>query len=135
MPKIIPIYGSGSEGLSDEPEVKVDYKNKGEKINITYIFPGYSVSKFKRKVNEKWKHFKEVGMSGTGFYSVDADPLLPSFGRFVQIPPNYSVVKVRSRRFNRIPDKKYTITWAEEIVWDEDAIRFVKKVYEKNGME
>jgi len=129
MPKIIPIYGSGSEGLSDEPEVKVDYKNKGEKINITYIFPGYSVSKFKRKVNEKWKHFREVRMSGTGSYSVDANPLLPSFGRFVQIPLNYRVVKVRSRRLNPIPDKKYTITWAEEIVWDEDAIRFVKKVY------
>lgn len=130
MPRIIPIYGSGSEGLSDEPEVKVNYKNKGEKIIITYIFPGYSISNVKRKVNNKWKHFREVGMSGTGFYSVDADPLLPSFGRFVQIPPNSRVVKVRSRRFNRIPDKKYTITWAEETVWDEDAIRFVKKVYE-----
>ncbi|MCJ7580250.1 MAG: hypothetical protein MUP98_06920, partial [Candidatus Aminicenantes bacterium] len=108
MPKIIPIYGSGSEGLSDEPEVKVDYENKGEKIIITYIFPGYSVSNVKRKVNNNWKPFREVGMSGTGFYSVDTDPLLPSFGRFVQIPINYRVVKVRSRRFNPKPDKKYT---------------------------
>ena len=125
MPRIIPIYGSGRNGLSDEPEVKVDYKNRGEKIIVTYIFPGYSVSSFKRKVSKKWRHFKEVGMSGTGFYSVDTDPLLPSFGRFVQIPTNYRVVKVRSRRFNPIPDKKYTITWAEDTAWDEDGIILV----------
>jgi len=130
MPRIIPIYGSGSGSLSDEPEVKVDYKNKGEKIVITYTFPGYSVSNVKRKVNNKWKPFGEVGMSGTGLYSIDADPLLPSFGRFIQIPPNYSAVKVHYRKFNPIPDKKYTITWAGKIVWDEDVIRFVKKVYE-----
>ena len=130
MSRIIPIYRSDSEGLSDEPEVMVNYENKGKQIIITYIFPGYSVSNVKRKVNNNWKLFREVGMSGTGFYSVDANPLLPSLGRFIQIPLNYCVVKVRSRRFNPIPDRKYSITWAEEIVWDKVAIRFVKKVYE-----
>ena len=132
MPRVMPIYESDNPGLSDEPEVRVEYENKGEKIVITYIFPGYSVSNVKRKIKNKWKPFREVGMSGTGFYSVGGDPVLPSLGRFVQIPNNYHLVKVRSRRFNPTKEKKCTITWAEEIVWDEDAVMFVKKVCEVN---
>ncbi len=57
MSRIIPIYRSNSKGLSDEHEVIVNYANKGKQIIITYIFPGYSVSNVKRKVNNKWKPF------------------------------------------------------------------------------
>ncbi|MCG6879994.1 MAG: C25 family cysteine peptidase [Deltaproteobacteria bacterium] len=130
MGKIVSIHGSESKNLSDEPEVKVDYENNRERIVITYNFPGYAVSDVKRKENNKWQSFKEIGMSGAGSYSIDADPLLPCFGRFVQIPSGYSAVKVQYRRFNPVPDKRCTIPWAGKIVWDEDAVRFVKKVHE-----
>ena len=130
MKRIIPIYGKEDTGLSDEPEVKIDYKNGDERIIITYNFSGYTVSHVTRKETDQWKPFQEIGMSGTGIYSINADPLLPSFGRFVEIPPNYSAVSIRYRRLNRIPDKKCIIPWAGEIVWDENRVRFVKKVHE-----
>ena len=61
-------------------------------IRIRYTFPGFSFSEQTLEaedgVNPKATVFQqEVGIAGAGFLSQSGHPLLPSFGRFVQIPP------------------------------------------------
>ena len=64
-------------------------------IHITYRFPGFSFTDLSTgeahsapsAPGEALPH--EIGISGAGFLSESGKPLLPSFGRFVQIPPGY----------------------------------------------
>ena len=83
------------ESHGDKPLVAFDFKENT--IKISYIFPGYRISHDPQAADDHedqgatiYKH--EVGIAGTGFFSESGKPLLPSFGRFVQIPPgcNYT---------------------------------------------
>jgi hypothetical protein len=83
------------ESHGDKPLVAFDFKKNI--IKISYIFPAYRLSDPPQAAVDHegpgasvYKH--EVGISGTGFFSESGKPLLPSFGRFVQIPPgcNYT---------------------------------------------
>ena len=72
----------------------VEFRFKDNVIEIAYIFPGLTIARGpqeedhkKDQVPESYNH--EVGISGTGFFSESGKPMLPSFGRFVQIPPGY----------------------------------------------
>jgi len=140
-PRIIPLYGSGYTNITDKPEVTVDYERRDEKITITYFFPGYTVSNVKRKIADRWQPFEEVRMSGTGSYSFDTEPLLPSLGRFVRIPSHFAVSEVYSRKLQPSMEKKCTLAWAGYIAWDPVVGRFVKKFHEadcffpKNAVE
>ena len=89
MPIIIPFDASSKKGLSDEPVVKIDYKDN--EIKIFSFFPGFTISEDNKrlKVKNSIIPFREIGISGTGFISKSGKPLLPSFGRFIQIPPGY----------------------------------------------
>jgi len=141
MRQIIPLYTSGNKGFSDEPLVELEYNNEGKKIKIKirYFFPGFTISKDKRKVFKRrrynrWEHFKEVKISGSGFLSQDQEPLLPSFGRFVQIPPGYGVVDVKKdikhSKYNlKEYEKKVLIAWAEESVKGDKTIDFDERKY------
>ncbi len=63
-------------------------------ITVAYIFPGFSVSDDDHELNHKMMPYKEVGISGTGFLSDLKMPLLPSFGRYVQIPCGYNLAEM-----------------------------------------
>ena len=131
MPKIIPLYASGKKGLSDEPVVKLKYIDN--EIKIIYIFPSFTMLDSARNIKGRLRSFQEVKISGAGFYSVDSEPLLPSFGRYVQIPAGYSVVHDRHRRYNLFEfRKKVLITWAEESVADEGRVEFDEETYSRN---
>jgi len=140
-PRFIPLYGAGCRTICDEPEVNIDYERQGEKIVITYIFPGYTVSNVKRKIAERWQPFEEVHISGTGSYSIDTEPLLPALGRFVRIPSHFTASKVYYRRWKPSLEKNCELAWAGYITWDPVVGRFVKKFYEadhffpKKGVE
>ena len=131
MAKIIPLYTSGEKnGLSDEPVVKCAFEDN--EINITYIFPGFTMTDATRNIKEEWWPFKEVKISGTGFCSVDTEPLLPSLGRFVQIPPEHRVANVVSVRYDPVEINQVLITWAEQTVSDKGRVGFSEETYAKN---
>lgn len=68
----------------DEPIVEVK-ESKGC-IAIKYIFPGFYLSDDELKVEEKDISFKQVKVEKAGYLVEKGRPLLPSFGRYVQIP-------------------------------------------------
>ncbi|MCP3677467.1 MAG: hypothetical protein GY721_07750, partial [Deltaproteobacteria bacterium] len=70
------------------PLVEVEEQEEGN-IVISYIFPGFSANDSEQDVDGETMAFKEVGITGAGFVSESGKPLLPSFGRYVQIPPGY----------------------------------------------
>jgi hypothetical protein len=132
MLKILSLHPSGKRDRSDRPVVEVDYKEN--KIKIWYIFPGFRVSNAKRNISGEWKSFTEVKMSGTGFLSIDHEPLLPCLRRFVQIPPGYevNVENLGCMRYHRKDFRRKLITWAEESLRDEGEIEFDDDKYKVN---
>ena len=77
---------------SEKPIVSVEEKE--DQIEINYIFPGFTVGDNDQQMDDQTLPFKEIGISGAGFVSESGKPLLPSFGRFVQIPSgcDYEVI-------------------------------------------
>ncbi len=69
-------------------------------LRLTYQFPGYSFADLSATAGAgadpagQTDFLHEVGIRGTGFLSESGKPLLPSFGRFLQIPPGFTY-KVR----------------------------------------
>ncbi len=72
------------EQYSEKPMVSVEERE--DHIELNYIFPGFTVGDGEQQVDDLTLPFKEVGISGSGFVSESGKPLLPSFGRFIQIP-------------------------------------------------
>ncbi len=94
MSKYISLQPSGLSDAFDieihgvQPVVTIDEKDTS--IQVSFIFPGFSLSDVDQDVEGEIIPFKEVGVSGAGFISESGKPLLPSFGTFVQIPPGCS---------------------------------------------
>jgi hypothetical protein len=70
----------------EEPIVKVE-ELKG-RILVSYAFPGFYLSDDSRDVEGERIAFKQVNAAKTGFLAESGKPLLPSFGRYIQIPFN-----------------------------------------------
>ena len=131
MARIVPLYTSGEkDGLSYDPGVEFAFKDN--EINITYIFPGFTIADATRNIKEKRWPFKEVKIPGSGFYSVDTEPLLPSLGRFVQIPPDHQVADVVSAKYDPVEIDQVLITWAEQTVSDKGKVEFSEETYAKD---
>jgi hypothetical protein len=104
MPEFVSLKASGlsdtydAEVHGERPLVTV--KEGEDSIEVSYIFPGFIISDDDREVDGELMPFKEVGISGAGFVSESGKPLLPSLGRFVQIPAgcDFDVSVKRSRR-------------------------------------
>ncbi|MGC1121240.1 MAG: C25 family cysteine peptidase [Candidatus Methanofastidiosia archaeon] len=75
----------------EEPLVTVEEREG--KIVVTYTFLGFFLSDDPRTVEGVTVPFKQATMPHTQFLAESGKPLLPSFGRYVQIPRNchYSV--------------------------------------------
>jgi hypothetical protein len=74
-----------------EPLITVEEREK--KIVVTCVFVGFFLSDDPRTVEGVTIPFKQVTIPHTQFLAESGKPLLPSFGRYVQIPGNcrYSV--------------------------------------------
>ncbi len=85
------------ELYSEKPVVSVEERE--DHIEINYIFPGFTVGDTEQQMDDQTLPFQEVGISGAGFVSESGKPLLPSFGRFVQIPPgcDYEISTQKSK--------------------------------------
>jgi hypothetical protein len=84
-PKNLP-DGFDLEVHTEEPVVEVK-ESKG-KITIDYAFPGFYLVDDSGKVDGKRMELKQIHIKSTGFLTESGKPLLPSFGRYVQIPHN-----------------------------------------------
>lgn len=68
----------------EEPIVTIE-ESKGRFV-ISYVFPGFYLSDDIRNVDGKKTQFNQVNIGKTGFIAESGKPLLPSFGRYLQIP-------------------------------------------------
>jgi hypothetical protein len=90
MRKLIPLDAAGMadgydmESLGSEPIVQIDEK-EGE-IQLSLTFPALFFSEDSHEVNGKRIPFQQVDIDGVGYLVNGGKPLLPSFGRYVQIP-------------------------------------------------
>ena len=96
--------GYDAEMYGEEPMVKVE-ESKG-RIILTYTFPGFYLSEDSIDVEGKEIPFQQVNIAATGLLAESGRPLLPSFGRYVQIPfnraYNYTVQKGKIVEFHNI---------------------------------
>lgn len=123
MSKFISLSPSGlpeefdMELHSVKPIVSVEEKEN--RIEINYIFSGFTMGDADQQMDNQSHPFKEIGIAGAGFVSESGKPLLPSFGRFVQIPPGcnfeISVKKGKSVQFDDV-----LVTPAQEEATDQD---------------
>lgn len=111
------------EKFSEKPIITVEEGK--DKIEIDYIFPGFTMGDSEQQVGEETMPFKEVGITGAGFVSVSGHPLLPSLGRFIQIPPGCDY-KVSIKKSKPVKIDDILITPAQEMATDsaDDAAEF-----------
>lgn len=111
-----------------EPIVQVE-ELKG-RINITYTFPGFYLSDDSLDVEGERISFKGVKIPKAGFLSESGKPLLPSFGRYIQIPFNsdfkFTVKKGKPVQFDDVlllpaqeeltdnPDEEHTFEYDKD---------------------
>ena len=81
--------GFDLEQHGEKPIISLSIQDKT--LRLSYVFPGFSFADHSRSgdagdQSTKAAYPHEVGMAGTGFLSESGKPLLPSFGRFLQIP-------------------------------------------------
>jgi hypothetical protein len=109
------------------------------KLEISYIFPGIIVSEQKNKVTDNRLRemmpadLHEVGIAGIGFFSESGKPLLPSFGRFVQIPPGCNF-KIHVAKSEPVEYQDMKIKPAQENRKDQDAgtVEFDENAYNQD---
>jgi hypothetical protein len=103
-PKNLP-DGFDLEVHTEEPVVEVK-ESKG-KITIDYAFPGFYLVDDSGKVDRKRMELKQIHIKSTGFLTESGKPLLPSFGRYVQIPHNcgfkVTIQKSKPIQFDNVP--------------------------------
>lgn len=104
------------ELYSEKPVVSVEELE--DRIEIGYIFPGFTMGDNEQQLDDQTLPFKEVGISGAGFVSESGKPLLPSFGRFVQIPPGCDY-KVSTKKSKPIKIEDILVTPAQEQATDQ----------------
>lgn len=114
----------------EEPIVKVE-ELKG-RILVSYAFPGFYLSDDSRDVEGERIAFKQVNAAKTGFLAESGKPLLPSFGRYIQIPFNcdykFTVEKGKQVQFDDVlvlPAQEKLRDNAEE----EEVFEYDKKFY------
>ena len=105
-------------------------------LRLSFAFPGFSFadlaeSQAARVPSSDPTAFQhEVGISGAGFLSESGRPLLPSFGRFIQIPPGYTWT-VHEKRGGLQTHERMKIRPAQENARDQEAwtLEFDEKTY------
>lgn len=127
--------GFDAEIHGEEPIVKVE-ESKG-RIVVSYTFPGFYLSEDTLDVEGKKVSFKQVNIAATGFFAESGKPLLPSFGRYVQIPFNcdykFTVKKGKPVQFDDVlvlpAQEKLTDDPKKEHVFEYD-----KEIYATDGL-
>lgn len=120
---------------SEKPIIAVDEQK--DRIEINYIFPGFTIGDVDQQIGDETLPFKEVGIAGAGFVSESGKPLLPSFGRFVQIPSGCTYeVSVKKSKLVKFEDM--LITPAQEQATDQagstEEFEYDAEAYREDGL-
>ena len=115
------------EEHGEKPIVTLSFQENT--IRLSYRFPGYSFADVSGAAGADagpsgqagFRH--EVGIRGTGFLSESGKPLLPSFGRFLQIPPGFAY-SVRTEASGFQEQQNIKIRPAQENATDQDPWTF-----------
>ena len=123
------VYDSHLHG--ERPVVTVE--EKADRVEVSYIFPGITISNADQEIGGKTLPFREVGISGAGFISESGKPLLPSFGRFIQIPSG-SDFEVNIIKSTPVEFQDLLITPAQEAAQDAsgEGFEFDKEAYSED---
>jgi hypothetical protein len=121
-----------AEVYGEEPMVKV--KESEERITISYMFPGFYVSDDSRDVEGETLSFEQVNIAETGFLGESGKPLLPSFGRYAQIPFNCDY-KITVEKGEPVPFDDILVSPAQEKLTDspkKEIFEYDKEFYTKD---
>ena len=99
----------------EEPLVEVEESKT--RIIVRYTFPGFYESEDSREVEGDQMHFTQIDIASTGFLAESGKPLLPSFGRYIQIPFNCDY-KVSVRKGQAVKFEDILLMPAQEILTD-----------------
>ncbi|MHC5012411.1 MAG: C25 family cysteine peptidase [Planctomycetota bacterium] len=124
-----------AEVHGEDPIVQV-LKETPDEIEISFVFPGFTASDDEIDVDGEKQPFTEVGISKTGWLSESGKPLLPSFGRYVQIPPDCAYA-VKEKKGRATTFKNVLVTPAQERATDgdgDDEFEFDRDVYAKDEL-
>ena len=94
MPRFVPLKGAPlPDGFDatihgEQPIVEID--ERADRVVITYAFPGFQLATDPRQVPGSGDRFHQVNVTSVGYRSREGEPLLPSLGRFVQIPAGHA---------------------------------------------
>ncbi len=130
-----------AEVYGEEPIIKVE-ESEG-RITISYMFPGFYVSDDSRCIEGETHSFEQVNIAHTGFLGESGKPLLPSFGRYVQIPfncdYNITIEKGEPVQFDNIlvspAQAKLTDSPKKEIFEYDEEFYTTDKFYPENIVE
>ena len=64
---------------------KLEYESTQDSVKITINFPGFAASSIKHLHNGRTVTFDQLKIPTAGYLSVDGKPLLPVFGKYIQI--------------------------------------------------
>ncbi|MCE5334438.1 MAG: C25 family cysteine peptidase, partial [Desulfobacteraceae bacterium] len=77
--------GFDPESFTERPIATV--RESAGTIEVDYLFPGYYLIDDTRMVDGETIDFKQVVIANTGIISQSGRPALPSFGRYLRVPP------------------------------------------------
>jgi hypothetical protein len=124
-----------AEELGEQPIV--DMKETRGRIVVSFIFPGFYISDHVRIIGGQKIIFKQVNIGGTSWITESGRPLLPSFGRYVQIPPGctFSISWTTNRKPIVFDDVLVypSQTMLTDAVNEEDEFEYDKEFYRKTA--
>lgn len=127
-PSGLPVeFDAGIHG--EEPVVTIEEKE--DQVVVNFVFPAFSLTEVDQVIDGDTLPFQEIGISGAGYLSEDGKPLMPSFGRYVQIPPGFDVT-LSVKKGQPVKFENFLITPAQENYTDgegDDEFSFDSKAY------
>jgi hypothetical protein len=100
---------------TEEPIVHVEESET--QIQISYTFPGFYVVDVPQQVEHERQKFQLIEIQSTGNVVASGKPLIPSFGRYLQIPPNMDF-KLRVEKGNPVVFDNVIVVPAQEHLMD-----------------
>jgi hypothetical protein len=91
MRQFVSLGPSDVDGVGGGAEPTVDLAESAAEIAVTYRFPGLHRSEDERLLDGRPTMFQKVDMDAVGHLAATGKPLLPSLGRYVQVPEGYEV--------------------------------------------
>lgn len=119
----------------EEPIVEISELKK--KIIISYSFPGFYLVDDTKQIEGETIEFKQVSIAKVGHLAESGKPLLPSFGRYVQIPFG-TECRIKVEKSEPVEFDNVLVLPAQEHITDDPkvvhAFEYNKDLYGQNSL-